>query len=376
MTKSQRNDLEIRRLLQQYRETGNAEFRDRIVERTWYIADILTKRFSIPGHEGDVLTEGMLGLLNAIDLFDPNAGTRFTTYATHLVRGSIRHHLRDFGRTIRIPAWVQEAHSGIVKTRERLEIELGHEPTAKDIAKRLEKTENQVLYIIERYEKSSHPLSLDQPEYQNPEDDTHGSIIEKLDDPHAVFDGHVHTRLEVEKAAERLNSKERTALHHFFYEGLNQTETARAMGISVNYASYLIRGALSKIYDYIEKTREPPNPMRRTTVYVKPRVDAYVKNLYRRLGTLDDRLVTLTTDLLGSEPTGRELLCLERLEHFLIRLTPDDLHTFCDVYSALAGDDQRKEDFLRALYPLNESKDLITTARRFLPEIAEPHVTQ
>jgi RNA polymerase sigma-B factor len=218
-----------------------------------YLAQTAARKFAGLGesHE-DLLQEGAMGLINAVDLYDPERGVQFATYATHLVEGQIRHYLRDRGKLIKQPAWVQELTSKITKASDALTQELNRTPAFDEIAQRVGTSPENVRRMLEARERSK-VASLDA---AGGEDDDHGPAIdpEKLstDDPTSIHIP-IEDRIFLREAMSRLKTLERRVVHNFYYLDLNQTEIARKLGISVNYASYLLRGAVAKLKKAFEQ---------------------------------------------------------------------------------------------------------------------------
>ena len=234
-------------LVREYRQSGDVTVRDRLISDHLYLVHTVARKFAGLGesHE-DLLQEGAMGLINAVDLYDPDRGVQFSTYATHLVDGQIRHYLRDKGKLIKQPAWVQELASKIHKASETLTQELDRPPGLAEIAERVGTDQDNVKRILEAGERSK-VASLDS---VTSDDDGQGPAIdsEKLraEDPDAVHLP-VEDRIFLREAMSKLKTLERKVVHHFYYMDLNQTEIARKLGISVNYASYLLRGAVAKL---------------------------------------------------------------------------------------------------------------------------------
>jgi len=238
---------EVDALIREYRQTEDATVRDRLIAKHLYLVQTAARKFAGLGesHE-DLLQEGAMGLVNAVDLYDPDRGVQFSTYATHLVEGQIRHYLRDRGKLIKQPAWVQELTTKIVKASDALTQELDRAPTPEEIAEWVDTTPENVTRMLEARERSK-VASLDA---VRGDDDEQGPAIdpEKLrtDDPEAAHLP-IEDRLFLREAMSRLKALERRVVHNFYYLDLNQTEIARKLGISVNYASYLLRGAIAKL---------------------------------------------------------------------------------------------------------------------------------
>ncbi|NIR00380.1 MAG: sigma-70 family RNA polymerase sigma factor, partial [Gemmatimonadales bacterium] len=142
MAKAKRRAADRRQvdaLVAEYRRTGDTALRDKLIAQHLYLAQTAARKFAGLGEShDDLLQEGAMGLINAVDLYDPERGVQFSTYATHLVEGQIRHYLRDRGKLIKQPAWVQELTSKIMRASDALTQELNRAPTVDEIAERVE----------------------------------------------------------------------------------------------------------------------------------------------------------------------------------------------------------------------------------------------
>ncbi|MCX7925963.1 MAG: sigma-70 family RNA polymerase sigma factor, partial [Fimbriimonadales bacterium] len=194
----------------------------------------------------DLIQEGYLGLLNALDLFNPEKGVKFTTYATHLIVGQIKHYLRDKGKIIKEPAWLQELNSKINRVMNELSARYGRPPTTQEIAEFLGMTTKaieDVLMTREVFKVSS----LDAI-YEDEEEEWNGYDLEKLNcEPCQTFNLPIEERVVVETAMQQLKQIEQQVLHLFFNEGYNQTEIAHKLKISCNYVSHILRNATQKL---------------------------------------------------------------------------------------------------------------------------------
>ncbi len=259
---------EVDALIRQYRRGKDVGIRDRLIAQHLYLVQTAARKFAGLGEShDDLLQEGAMGLINAVDLYDPDRGVQFSTYATHLVEGQIRHYLRDRGKLIKQPAWVQELTTKIVKATEALTQSLNRAPTAQEIAQQVGTTPENVRRMLDARERSK-VASLDA---VRGDDDEQGPAIdpEKLrTDEHDPLHLPVEDRIFLTDAMSRLKPLEQKVVHDFYYLDLNQTEIARKLGISVNYASYLLRGAIAKLkkaFDVQQQAarefdREPQDP--------------------------------------------------------------------------------------------------------------------
>ena len=241
------NDNEIQQLVIEYRRTGDMEIRDRIVEQFPNLVESVARRFVNTGEPlEDLIQEGYLGLLNAIDLYNPDRGTKFSTYATHFIIGQIKHYLRDRGKIIKVPAWIQELHQKLTRVVDSLSQQMGRQPTPAEIGAVMNMDEKQVEYLL----STSDLFRVTSLESGDSDDDDFysGADLEKLEHPDSItMQVATEERVVLEKAMERLKDIERRVLYAFFYEELSQTEIAQQLGISCNYVSHILRNSTKKL---------------------------------------------------------------------------------------------------------------------------------
>jgi RNA polymerase sigma-B factor len=248
-----RYDLEA--LVEKHLRQPSDEGRERILQRARPIVERLARRFSGVEAMEDLVQVGFIGLLNALSKYDPSAGVRFSTYATHLITGEIRHHLRDRVQTIRHPAWMQELRHRVQKASLALQVELGRQPETEEIAIRAGVPEHQVRDALLSLE-TLRVASLDASPNDSEDSD---SDIERLDQ--ADFESptaSVEDRMLITHAISQLRELEQQVLVLFHFESRTQTEIAAELGISSNYVSHILRQSLSKMRRFLldEETDE------------------------------------------------------------------------------------------------------------------------
>ncbi|MHB9133268.1 MAG: sigma-70 family RNA polymerase sigma factor [Armatimonadota bacterium] len=239
-----------------FRETRDPLLRDQLVCYHLHLVHSVARRFLGLGESlDDLIQEGSIGLLNAVDLYDPDRGVKFSTYACHLILGQIQHYLRDRGRLIRQPAWVQELNTKVTRTTELLFQEFGRDPLPSEVADRLKLTEEAVQNVLAARELNR-IMSLSAPADNSGENDL--SIIDKEQLPAAKLAAMqlpIEDRIVLDEAIDNLKPLEQQVIRLFFFGDLNQSEIARKLGISVNYSSYLLRRSVMKIKTVIEEQR-------------------------------------------------------------------------------------------------------------------------
>src|SRR5438067_450635 len=143
------SESEVNLLLREYRETRSQEIRDQIVIQYTNLVESIARRFAGSAEPTeDLVQEGFIGLITAVDGYDPDKGVKFSTYATHFVIGQIKHCLRDRGKIIKEPAWLQELNQKVTRVVESLSQELGRMPTHAEIAKLMGMTEESITDLL------------------------------------------------------------------------------------------------------------------------------------------------------------------------------------------------------------------------------------
>jgi RNA polymerase sigma-B factor len=266
-----RADDEVLRMLQEYRISRKPELRDRIVMRYTNLVESVARRFSGAAEPvEDLAQEGYIGLITAVDLYDPSKNVKFSTYATHFIIGQIKHYLRDRGKIIKEPAWLQELNQRVTKAMEALAQQLSRPATNMEIAQALGMTEEAVAEMLMTREVFK-VTSIDGG--SDSEEDTPGALDmerQRATDVAVSFQMPVEDRIVLESALEKLKELEQNVLAAFYFRHLNQTEIARQMGISCNYVSHILRNATKKLKkilvteDLREGGRKTATPRRRS----------------------------------------------------------------------------------------------------------------
>jgi RNA polymerase sigma-B factor len=236
----ERDDL--RRKFRDYADTKDPALREELVTAHIGLAEYLARRFTNRGEPLDDLVQvASLGLLKAVDRFDPERGLEFSTYATPTIVGELKRHFRDKGWAVRVPRRVQELHLRLGSVVSVLSQELGRSPTIGEIAQAASVSEEDVLEAIE----AGHAYrftSLDAPSGSDDE----GSLSTQLgEDDQALIDS--EHRVALSPLIARFPPRERTILHLRFFEGLTQSEIAGRLGISQMHVSRLLARSLAQL---------------------------------------------------------------------------------------------------------------------------------
>jgi RNA polymerase sigma-B factor len=244
---------ELRALHRRYKDTKDPAERDRIraqlVDAYHDFVYFLARKFQNRGEPlDDIVQVGYLGLIKAIERFDPDLGFEFTTFATLTVAGEIKRHFRDKGTAIRFPRRLQELHQSVVRVNEEMKNQLGREPTVSEVAERLGVPPEDVTEAMEMG-PAYMPLSLDQP--VGTADGQEGrAIAEQIGTADPELD-RVEMRDLLDRAMVHLTPRERAIMAMRFYEQMSQSEIARRLGISQMHVSRLQRAALEQLRKYV-----------------------------------------------------------------------------------------------------------------------------
>jgi RNA polymerase sigma-B factor len=224
--------------------------RHELVELHLPLAEYLARRFGNRGeaHE-DLVQVATIGLIKAIDRFDPERGVAFSTYATPTIVGEIKRHFRDRGWTIRVPRRLQEMQAVISQAVSDLGQELGRSPTVAELAKRAGLSEEEIIEGLESANAYS-PLSLDAPD---PAGEV-GAVIEQLGDYDDALDA-VVDRETVKPLLDALDARSKRILLLRFFKNMTQSQIAEELGISQMHVSRLLSRTLAELREKLEETQ-------------------------------------------------------------------------------------------------------------------------
>jgi RNA polymerase sigma-B factor len=248
------DDRAVEELLVECRRTGDRRLRDQLVEQMRPLVRSVARKFAGRAPLEDLESEGYLGLLRALDRFKPERGVRFSTFAMHLVSGQMRHYLRDRGHLIRQPAWLQELNARVVRTTEELEAAHGRPPTNAELAAALNVTEESIEELMAA-RQAAHLLRLEAPSDAGDEEFLDVDPEKFRSRAYQTLELPLEDRIVLEETLQRLKELERDVLYGFFFQEFNQSEIARKLGISCNYAGYLLRNGLKHMRERLPSER-------------------------------------------------------------------------------------------------------------------------
>ena len=239
--RSRREEGEL--ALARLRRTGDPAERDALVERYLPLAYSVAARY---GHTREPLDDlrqvAVVGLLKAIDRFDPARGFAFTSYAVPTILGEVRRYLRDHGSGIRLPRELQALRPRVAAAADELGPALGRAPTVAELAAHLDVTEEEVL-DMHRGIAASRPASLDAP---IPSGERGASLEELVGAEDDGLAGAENAAVAATFLA-RLNRRDRRVLRLYYEAELTQSEIGAITGVSQMQISRVIRRSLARL---------------------------------------------------------------------------------------------------------------------------------
>ena len=232
------SESEKRQLLLQA-HAGDAGARERMVEGNLRLVLSVVQRFAQRGENLDDLFQvGCIGLIKAIDNFDPAQPVRFSTYGVPMIIGEIRRFLRD-NNALRVSRSLRDTAYRAMQARETLEKQLGREPTMDEIAGEAGLSRREVTAALESVVE---PVSLEEPVYTNGGDAMY--LIDQVRDPDGE-DSWI-SGLQFRQTVAGLTPREKRIMELRYLRGKTQMEVAQEIGISQAQVSRLEKGALNQ----------------------------------------------------------------------------------------------------------------------------------
>jgi RNA polymerase sigma-B factor len=239
---------ERKRLLQAYKQEGDLAARDRLIEELMPLVRSLALRYTGRGESlEDLVQVGAVGLIKAVDRFDPDRGVELTTYAVPTILGEIQRHFRDKAWAVHVPRSVKELRVRLARLLDSLSAELGRSPTIEELARAADADEEEVIEALDSDQAyTARSLSA-------PLGDESGSSLSDL----VGEDERGYERVEegalLASGLEALEPRERRIVTLRFFHGLTQSQIAAEIGISQMHVSRLLRSALQAMRGRIEE---------------------------------------------------------------------------------------------------------------------------
>jgi RNA polymerase sigma-B factor len=223
--------------------------RECIVARCLPLADHVARHFARRGESLDDLTQvARLGLMNAINRFDPAKGPSFIGFAIPTMMGEVRRYFRDYSWGMRVPRRLRELHVQISRTTAELVQKLGRAPTATDLSQALGVQREEIVECLvagDAYQLESldAPLGPDGPHKERQVADAVGAIDPQID--------HITNREAVRVLVAALPRREREVLHMRFFESMTQSQIAERIGVSQMQVSRILANTLRCLRDQL-----------------------------------------------------------------------------------------------------------------------------
>jgi len=235
---------EKKELLRRSRE-GDLEAREKLIMGNLRLVLSVSGRFNPKRDSADDLFQvGCIGLIKAIDNFNPDFDVRFSTYAVPMIIGELRRYQRD-NTAVRVSRSVRDLAYRALQAKEEITRTEGREATIPELAKKLETTERA---ISEAMEAIVEPISLFDSVYGDGEDKMY--VIDKLADENDTDESWIEN-INLKEALKKLGERELNIIKLRYYKGKTQMEIADEIGISQAQVSRLEKCAIDKLKKYM-----------------------------------------------------------------------------------------------------------------------------
>jgi RNA polymerase sigma-B factor len=224
--------------------------RERIVARCLPLADHVASHFARRGEGHDDLVQvARLGLMNAINRFDPAKGPSFIGFAVPTMMGEVRRYFRDYSWGMRVPRRLRELHVQISRTAADLAQQYGRAPTAGELSQILEVPREEIVECLVagdayRLDSLDAPLGADSSGTPRSVADTVGAIDPQIE--------HITNREALRVLVDALPPREREVLRMRFFESMTQSQIAERIGVSQMQVSRILASTLASLRDQLE----------------------------------------------------------------------------------------------------------------------------
>ncbi len=231
---------ELLKIIRNGTESEKKIARDKMIQGNLRLVLSVIQRFSNRGENPDDLFQvGVIGLIKAIDHFDPTLDVRFSTYGVPMIIGEVRRYLRD-NNSIRVSRSLRDIAYHAMQIKEKLTNENNREPTVEEIAKIMKIPKENVVLALEAIVE---PVSLFEPVFSDGNDTIY--VMDQIGDNND--DKNWLEELSIKDAIKNLSQREKNIIGLRFFQGKTQMEVANEIGISQAQVSRIEKGALNKI---------------------------------------------------------------------------------------------------------------------------------
>jgi RNA polymerase sigma-B factor len=236
----------VRRLFRDYQKTHSQELREELIEAHLGLVEYLSRRFAGRGEPlEDLIQVATIGLIKAVDRFDPEREVEFSTYATPTIVGELKRHFRDKGWAVRVPRRLQELNLQLGEIMGQLAQKLGRSPTVAEMAEAAGTSEDEVLEGLD----SAHAYTLTSLDAPAGEEDL--ALREQIGNEDEALEL-LEYRTSLLPLLEQLPPRERTMLYLRFFRGMTQSEIADRLGISQMHVSRLLTKTLANLREGLQ----------------------------------------------------------------------------------------------------------------------------
>jgi RNA polymerase sigma-B factor len=248
------DQAESRELFVRWQRDGDARAREELVRRFLPLARKLARRYS-GAHEPfeDLLQVASLGLVKAIDRFDIDRQTAFSSFAVPTILGELKRYFRDLGWSVHVPRGAQELALKVEEAQQKLTSKSGRPPSVPELAEYLELSVQDVLEALETAE-AHHAASLDSPRDEGEsEGGTLADAFGQIDERFELIDA----KVTIAEAAKHIGQRERRVLLLRFGEDLTQSQIASMIGVSQMQVSRILRRAIAQLSELTQADWQP-----------------------------------------------------------------------------------------------------------------------
>ena len=234
------DDAWLHESLRHFARTRDICLRDEIACRTSQLALRSARRFWNRGEPlEDLVQVANIGLLKAIDGFDPSKAVHFYSYATPTIMGELRRHFRDYTWSLHVPRTTKDMRATVNSARDNLENELGRSPQASEIASYLKVSEDSIVDVLTA-NNSHHTYSLEQTKNKCAvtSDSTFDDVLN-----HEVITELIH----------QLHPRQRAIIYLHYFEDLNQVQISQQIGMSQVHVGRLIATSLEQMRRFADQ---------------------------------------------------------------------------------------------------------------------------
>ena len=227
-------------LLKRIKE-GDKEAREKFIQGNLRLVLSVVQRFGGRGECADDLFQiGCVGLIKAIDNFDTSLDVQFSTYGVPMIIGEVRRYLRD-NNMVRVSRSIRDLAYKVLQSKEKLNKELGREPTIDEIAKELKVDKEEIVLSLDAIQD---PISLQEPVYNDGTESIY--VMDQVKDKKNTDEMWTES-ITINEALKRLNEKEKMIIDKRFFLGRTQMEVADEIGISQAQVSRIEKTAIDHI---------------------------------------------------------------------------------------------------------------------------------